>query len=75
LLNSIGIGWTSVLVSGIWLIMAPVVWIVMKWGPQWREERRLKLEERKQKEADNLRTADPETHAPVVNEEKTASTA
>lgn len=46
LLNAIGIGWTSVLVAGVWLLISPVVLIITKYGPRWREEARLKAIEK-----------------------------
>jgi hypothetical protein len=42
LLNAIGLGWTSVLVAGVWILISPVVLIITKYGPRWREEARLK---------------------------------
>ena len=53
LLNAIGLGWTSVLVAGIWILISPVVLFVIKYGPRWREQARLKgiQKERKRKAA------------------------
>jgi len=53
LLNAIGLGWTSVLVAGVWILISPVVLITTKYGPRWREEARLKEigKERKTKAA------------------------
>ena len=56
LLNAIGLGWTSVLVAGVWVIISPVVLLIMKRGPRWREEKRLKDME-KQKERESARQA------------------
>jgi hypothetical protein len=42
LLNAIGLGRTSVLVASVWILISPVVLIVTKYGPRWREEARLK---------------------------------
>ncbi len=49
LLNAIGLGWTSVLVAGVWILISPVVLIVTKYGPRWREEARLKGIEKERK--------------------------
>jgi MFS family permease len=46
LMDAIGIGWVSVFVAGIWLVMSPVVFLVIKRGPEWREEKRRRLEEK-----------------------------
>jgi len=42
LLNAIGLGWISVLVVGVWILISPVVLIITRYGPRWREEARLK---------------------------------
>ncbi len=42
LLNEIGTGWVSVFVAGCWLCCSPLLWIVLRYGPAWREERRAK---------------------------------
>lgn len=44
LLNAIGIGWTSVLVAGVWILLCPIVLVAMRFGPQWREGKRLRQE-------------------------------
>lgn len=42
--QAVGMGWTSVLAVAVWLAIAPVIpWLIRK-GPQWREEKRLKGE-------------------------------
>ena len=52
LLSAIGIGWVSVLVSGIWFLMSPIILLVMKKGPEWRKEKKAKQEKKKrEKEA------------------------
>ncbi|KAL8832096.1 MAG: hypothetical protein Q9191_000475 [Dirinaria sp. TL-2023a] len=54
LLKAIGLGWTSVLVAAVWVCMSPIVLVVIKRGPQWRREKRLK-DEKKQQEKENAR--------------------
>ncbi len=49
LLNAIGLGWTSVLAAGVWILISPVVLIITKYGPRWREEARLKGIEKERK--------------------------
>jgi len=44
LLDRIGTGWISVLVAGIWVVFSPLLWMVLKWGPVWREEKVLRDE-------------------------------
>lgn len=49
LLNAIGLGWTSVLVAGVWVLISPVLLLIIKYGPQWREQARLKMIEKEKK--------------------------
>lgn len=37
MINRMGLGWTSVLVAGIWAALSPLLWLVMLKGQQWRE--------------------------------------
>jgi hypothetical protein len=39
LLNSIGVGWTYVLLAGITLTTLPVIFLELKFGPQIRRKR------------------------------------
>ena len=51
-LNAIGLGWTSVLVAGVWILISPVMLFILKYGPRWREQARLKgIEKEKEREA------------------------
>jgi sugar phosphate permease len=51
-----GLGWSYVLVGLVWIVMAPMLWAVVRWGPQWRRERRERAEriERERQERDNV---------------------
>lgn len=40
LLDAIGLGWTSVLVAGVWILISPVILFITNYGPRWREEAR-----------------------------------
>lgn len=57
LLNAIGLGWTSVMVAGVWILVSPIVLVVMKIGPRWREEKRLKDEKREEERESKRRAA------------------
>lgn len=42
----IGFGWTGTAVAGIWLGCSPLLWVVMRWGYGWREEKAKRLKEK-----------------------------
>lgn len=44
LLDKVGPGWANVVVAGIWLCASPLLWVVWRFGPRWREEKRVKAE-------------------------------
>ncbi|KAF5253250.1 hypothetical protein FANTH_1846 [Fusarium anthophilum] len=39
MIDGLGLGWTSVLVSGLWLIISVLLWVVMSKGRKWRIEK------------------------------------
>lgn len=49
MINKIGIGYTGVFISGVWLCFSPCLWLVMLRGKRWRAEEKAK-QERKQAE-------------------------
>lgn len=51
LLNAIRLGWTSVLVAGVWILVSPVMLVTINYGPRWREHaRRNRIEREKDRE-------------------------
>jgi multidrug resistance protein len=42
MLDTLGRGWTSTLIAGIWVIMSSLWWAVFFYGPRWRKEKRTK---------------------------------
>ena len=40
ILKRLGTGWTYVLLSGICVAFSPTYWILIKYGPKWRAQRR-----------------------------------
>lgn len=54
LLGAIGLGWTTVLVAAVWVAVSPVVWVIIRFGPRWREDKRVR-DERKEREKEGER--------------------
>ncbi|MCJ1355493.1 MAG: hypothetical protein MMC33_005485 [Icmadophila ericetorum] len=54
MINRIGRGWTYTFVGLVWLIFSPSLFVLMKWGPQWRVERLARIQ-RKKEEEENAR--------------------
>lgn len=51
MIEKIGIGYTGVFISGVWLCFSPCLWLVMFKGKKWREEDKAKQQK---KEAEKL---------------------
>ena len=39
-----GRGWCFTFIAGVIFVTSPLLWVEVRWGPQWREERRVRLE-------------------------------
>ncbi|KAL2193683.1 major facilitator superfamily domain-containing protein [Corynascus similis CBS 632.67] len=39
MMDAMGTGWAFTFIAFLILLMAPVLWVVMRWGPKWRVER------------------------------------
>jgi len=61
MLERIGIGWTSVVIAGVWAVFSPIMFLVIKFGPRWREEKRVREDKH------NVKVA--EEHAAVALEQ------
>ena len=51
ILDALGRGWTFTLIGVIIFFLSFMPWMLLKWGPKWREERRLRIE-RQQEDKD-----------------------
>jgi len=52
MLNAFGRGWCFTFLSLVCLAFSPSLWALLRWGPGWREERRLRLQSKKEKAAE-----------------------
>jgi hypothetical protein len=37
--DKLGLGWTYTLIGGVYVLLSPMLWLVVRWGPRWRRER------------------------------------
>ena len=61
LIGRIGIGWTATFIAGLWLVFSLFIWAIFFKGHVWREELRVKREEKKKAQS----AIDPES-SPVA---------
>lgn len=54
MINRMGVGWTYTFASLVWIAFSPLLWALMKYGPKWRKEKKMKMdaEKKKAKEAE-----------------------
>ena len=57
--EALGLGWSYTLIAGIYVLLSPMLWVVIRWGPGWRRERAEK-EKLKLKKKDDLKTNEGE---------------
>ena len=79
MLDRMGRGWCFTFISVVCMVASPLLWVELKWGPEWREARRIRIEKgaeetKRAQEAEELNTssistAETETEG-VQNDEK-----
>ncbi|KAF8863482.1 MFS general substrate transporter [Acephala macrosclerotiorum] len=47
--DAIGLGWAYTFIGLLYVVLSPMLWVVIRWGPRWRREKREKAK-RKEKE-------------------------
>jgi MFS family permease len=45
MIDAMGRGWCFTFVAGVVLVFSPILWVLERWGPGWREARRVRVEE------------------------------
>lgn len=61
MIDAMGRGWCFTLIAGVVAALSPILWVLERWGPQWRETRRLragKKEETKEEEQEEGKRAE-----------------
>ncbi|KAL8832612.1 MAG: hypothetical protein Q9170_004812 [Blastenia crenularia] len=43
MIDGMGTGWCFTLVAGVVCVMSPILAVIVRWGPGWREERRVRI--------------------------------
>ena len=44
MIKSMGRGWCFTFLAAVLVLASPMLWVEVKWGPRWREERRIRVE-------------------------------
>ena len=47
MVEAMGRGWCFTFIAAVVFVTSPMVWALLKWGPGWREERRVRVEKKK----------------------------
>lgn len=49
MINGMGLGWCFTFIAAVVFFTSPMLWAEMRWGPKWREERRVRIEQQQVK--------------------------
>ncbi|KAI4152057.1 MAG: hypothetical protein LQ340_003137 [Diploschistes diacapsis] len=55
IIDALGKGWAFTLIAGLILVASFMPWVLLKWGPMWREQRRLREENQKKEKEEKER--------------------
>ena len=58
MINGMGRGWCVTFIAAVIFFTSPLLWVLLKWGPKWREERRVGMEKHKEQKAAKVREAE-----------------
>jgi len=48
MIEAMGRGWCFTFIALVVIAVSPILWVLLKWGPKWREERRVRMEAQKE---------------------------
>lgn len=60
MIHAMGVGWAYTFVGLLSAVLSPMLYVVTRYGPRWREERRVRLAERKRKKGAAAASAETE---------------
>lgn len=52
MIDAMGRGWCFTFIAGVVAVLSPILWVLERWGPGWREARRVRVEEAKKQKAE-----------------------
>ncbi|RMX94058.1 hypothetical protein D0867_13985 [Hortaea werneckii] len=65
MIDAMGRGWCFTFVAGVVAALSPILWVLEVWGPEWREQRRRRVEQAKAKEDADEQDANQNTPVPL----------
>ncbi|PVH82055.1 MFS general substrate transporter [Cadophora sp. DSE1049] len=68
MINRMGRGWCFTFIALVCIAASPMLWVEMKWGPTWREERMVRMDKQKA-ELDRAREIEESSSSTVDNAE------
>jgi multidrug resistance protein len=75
MIDAMGRGWCFTLIALVYVVAMPLLWVELRWGPGWREERRVRMdvqgeEKRRTQEAEDMSSVDTAEIDPPMNREE-----
>ncbi|MCJ1448253.1 MAG: hypothetical protein MMC23_008768 [Stictis urceolatum] len=70
MIRAMGKGWCFTFIALFLVVSSPMQWALLRWGPMWREERRVRLEEQEREKAAKVEQDDRQATAHGSNEDE-----
>ena len=66
MIDRMGIGWAYTFAALLWIALSPSLWLLMKYGPGWRKEKKEKGDRKEEAEIEKAATEAANSHPSVV---------
>ena len=70
MIERMGVGWAYTFASLVWIALSPCLWLLMKYGPGWRKDKKEKEDRKKKAKADKARIEGAEPDLGVLQESR-----
>ena len=70
MIERMGAGWTYTFASLVWIALSPTLWLLLKYGPGWRKEKKEKEDREKKANAEKVEPKDAERDVGIMESHK-----
>ena len=68
MIDKMGVGWAYTFASLVWIALSPTLWLLMKYGPGWRKEKKEKEDRKKKAKVEEAETEESRLDVGVTQE-------
>lgn len=66
MIDRMGVGWAYTFASLVWIALSPSLWLLMRYGPGWRKEKKEKEDRKEKAKAKNVGTKEAKADVSVM---------